>query len=275
MINRSHLVPLVLMISLGCKNEDQPPAQTPNQYAGQPGQQGYPQQAGQQPGYPQQQPGYPQQQAGQQPGYPQQQPGYPQQQPQPGYPQQQPAPQQPPAQQPPAAGGWQLPGWPAPGQAPAGQAPAGQAPASGGGGTAQAIDPNLALAASGPVLAMGATEAPGAQKEGAMLAGNFQAAGQTLEQSFTMQPGKCYTVVGASAGIQQLDIQIVGLMPIPGMSPQFGSVTGQPGAAGSTAVLGPKNNCIKLALSPIAVQAKIILTATRGMGMAAAQLYVK
>jgi hypothetical protein len=136
------------------------------------------------------------------------------------------------------------------------------------------MDPNLAAAASGPVLAMGATEAPGAQKEGAMIAGNFQT-GQTLEQSFTMQPGRCYTVVGASAGIQQLDIQIVGLMPIPGMNPQFGSATGHPGAAGSVAVLGSKNNCIKLALSPIAVQAKVILTATKGMGMAAAQLYIK
>ena len=59
------------------------------------------------------------------------------------------------------------------------------------------------------------------------------------------------------------------------MSPQLGSATGKAGMAGSQAVLGSKANCLKLALSPIAVQAKYILTATRGAGLGAAQLYVK
>ncbi len=135
------------------------------------------------------------------------------------------------------------------------------------------LDPNLAAAASAPLAAMGATEAPGATQEGS-IAGNFQQ-GQTLEGSFTMQPGKCYTVVASSAGIQQLDITLVGLTPIPGMNPTFGSATGKPGMAGSQAVLGSKTNCVKLALSPIAVQAKYIITATRGAGIGAAQLYSK
>ncbi len=260
---------LTALALTGCK--DEPPANTANNYPqGQQGQ--YPQ--GQ---YPQGQQGqYPQQPQGQ---YPQQPQGQYPQQPQGQYPQQPGVPQQPQGGQPqggqPGQPGFpQIPGLPAP-QGGGGTAP----PAGGGGGgasggTAQPMDPNLAVAASAPLMTLGSTEAPGAQKEGNAIAGNFQQ-GQTLEGSFTMQPGRCYTVVAASAGIQQLDITVVGLTPIPGMSPQLGSATGKPGMAGSQAVLGSKANCLKLALSPIAVQAKYIITATKGAGLGAAQLYVK
>jgi hypothetical protein len=79
-----------VLATVGACKKEEPPPQNPQAWQqGQPGygQPGY----GQQPSYPQQQQGYPQQQPGygQQPGYPQQQPAYPQQQ-QPGYPQQQP-----------------------------------------------------------------------------------------------------------------------------------------------------------------------------------------
>jgi hypothetical protein len=267
-MNRSIVCALVVLVPTfaGCK--DEPPPATANNAQGQYPQGQYPQgqypqgQYPQQPGQPGQQ--YPQQQPGQQ--YPQQQPGqqYPQQ---PQYtPQGQP--QQPQAQpQQPAQPGWQIPGMP----------PA-QPPAQGGtptaGGTATAIDPNLAVAASAPLATMGATEAPGAAKEGGMIAGNFQQ-GQTMEQAFTLQPGKCYTVVAASAGIQQVDVELLAVTPVPGMNPSMGKATGTAGMAGSQAVLGSKANCIKLALSPFPVQAKFVVTATRGAGMAAAQLYVK
>ena len=93
--------------------------------------------------------------------------------------------------------------------------------------------------------------------------------------SFTLQPGKCYTVIGSSVGIQQLDASIVAVTPIPGMSPNLGSATGKAGIGGSQVVLGPKTSCIKLALSPVPISAKYVITATKGAGMAAAQLYVK
>jgi hypothetical protein len=136
------------------------------------------------------------------------------------------------------------------------------------------VDPTLAAAASTALATIGATEAPGAAKEGNAIAGNFQQ-GQTLEQTFTMAPGKCYTIVANSMGVTQLDITAALITPIPGMNAQFGEAKGKPGVAGSQAVLGAKANCLKLALSPIPVQAKFTITATKGAGLAAAQLFVK
>jgi hypothetical protein len=153
--------------------------------------------------------------------------------------------------------------------------PAGNPPAAGGGGTCTPVDANAAAAASGILGTVGNTEAPGASKEGNTFAGNCQA-GQTLEQTFTMQPGKCYTIVGTSMGITQLDasVSLVSLIPnVPGM--QVGQGKGKSGMAGSQVVVGSKGNCLKLTMSPIQVQAKVTVTATAGGGLAAAQIFVK
>jgi len=244
-VNRTGLLSLLavstaMTVFAGC-SKDPPPPQQPQAYNGQyPQQGGYPQQPG---AYPQQQPGaYPQQQPG---AYPQQQPGaYPQQQPG-----QQPAPQ--------PTGGMSFPGMP-------GQQPAGPA-----GGSAQALDPNLAALAVGPLTIFANTEAPGMAKEGPTVAGNFQE-GQTLEGAFSFQPGKCYTVVAAGAGIQELDIEMQYVTPIPGLNPSIGKDSQK----GSQASIGGKGNCLK-PLSPIPANAKFIVRATKGAGVAAAQLYVK
>lgn len=231
-----------MSLVVGC-SKDTPPAQQPQQ-AYDPQQPGY-----QQPGYPQQQPGYPQQQ----PGYPQQQPGYPQQQP--GYPQQQQQPNpQAPAQQ---GGGFQIPGL--------------TPPASNGasGGSAQALDPNLAQLAVAPLTAFATTEAPGMAQEGPTVAGNFQE-GQTLESTFTFQPGKCYTLVAVGAGIQNIDLEMQYVTPLPGLSPSIGKDSQN----GAQASIGGKANCLK-PLSPFPANAKFIVKATKGSGVAAAQLYVK
>jgi hypothetical protein len=228
----------------GC-SKDTPPAQQPQQPQAYQGQ--YPQQPGQ---YPQQPGQYPQQQYPQQPGqYPQQQPGaYPQQQPgaQPG--------------QPPAQGGLQIPGMP------------GQQPASGGasGGTAQALDPNLAQLAVAPLTMFANSEAPGMTKDGPTVAGNFQE-GQTLEGTFTFQPGKCYTLVGVGAGITELDLEMQYVTPIPGLA---GLSIGKDTQKGPQASIGGKGNCLR-PISPIPTNAKFIVKATKGAGVAAAQLYSK
>lgn len=242
-----------MSIFAGC-SKDPPPAQQPQAYNGQ-----YPQQ--QTGAYPQQQTGaYPQQQTG---AYPQQQPGtYPQQQTG-AYPQQQPGayPQQQPGTQPtaaPSATGFQFPGLP-------GQQPA----SSGASGTAQVIDPNLAALAVGPLTLFANSEAPGMTKEGATVAANFQE-GQTLESSFTFQPGKCYTVVAVGAGIQEIDIEMQYVTPIPGLNPSIGKDTQK----GAQASIGGKGNCLK-PLSPIPANAKFIVRASKGAGLAAAQLYSK
>ena len=255
------VVALSMALSAGCLDRREP--ETPQQ----------PQQGWNQP-YPQQ-PGYPQQPYPQQPGYPQQ--PYPQQpapqQPAPQQPApQQPAPQQPAPQQPapqqPGIPGWPFPfpGQPAP-QQPAPQQP-GQ-PAPQGGGSAQPIDPNLAGAAVVPLNSYANTEAQGMRADGPVFAGNFQA-GQTLEQQVQLLPGKCYTVLGVGAGITELNIQLIALTPVPGMSP----VLAQDNTTGANAAVASRGNCYRWPL-PVGVNAKIIMTAASGSGLAAGQLYSK
>ncbi|WP_245677984.1 hypothetical protein [Chondromyces crocatus] len=263
------------LLLAGCPNEQRQTAQQP--YGAQPGyydpqQGGYPQQPGygqpypQQPGYGQpapQQP-YPQQPYPQQP-YPQQ--PYPQQ-PAPQQPTpQQPAPQQPAPQQP-APGGFPWP-FPLPGQ-PAGEQPTqpGQ-PAPSGGGSAQPIDPNLASAAMIPLRSYAANEAPGMTAEGAPFAGQFQA-GQTLEQQVQLVPGKCYTILGVGAGVTELNIQLIALTPVPGMSP----VLAQDNTTGANASVAGRGSCYRWPL-PVGINAKIVMTAAAGSGLAAGQLYSK
>lgn len=251
-MNRTGLLSFLAVTSAmaflaGCGSKDQPPPQQPQPYYGQ-----YPDQSGQ---YPQQPGQYPQQQG----QYPQQPGQYPQQ-PQPGYPQQpgqQPAPQQPGQQAP--GGGFQIPGLP------------GQAPAGGGasGGSAQAIDPNAAALATAPLNLFANTEAPGMAPEGPPIAGNFQE-GQTLEGQFTFQPGKCYTVLAVGAGVTQVEVEMQYVTPLPGLSPSIGKST----QGGAQASIGGKGNCLK-PISPFPANAKYIITAKKGAGVAAAQLYVK
>jgi hypothetical protein len=249
----SFLVPasMLFLLPLGC--EQQPP-QDPSQYGqpgyGQPGQQGYGQpgygQPGQQ-GYGQPGYGQPGQQGYGQPGYGQPQPGYGQPGGQPGY------------------------GQPQPGYGQPGGQPGYGQPQPGGGGQAQPLPAGAAAAATAILMPLGGQEAPGARPEGGVFAGNFQE-GQTLEQPINVEAGKCYTVVAAGMGVQHLDIQLVA-QPAPMFPPTV--VAQSQGGGGPTAVLGGKaTGCFKNPL-PIGGPAKVILKATRGAGMAAAQVYVK
>jgi hypothetical protein len=116
---------------------------------------------------------------------------------------------------------------------------------------------------------LAASEAPGMSPEGQAFAGQFSA-GQTLEQPLTIQAGKCYTVVAASAGaIQQLDVQLVlQQAPMPAM------VLAQ-GTGSSTATLGGRSaGCFHNSL-PVGGPGKVILKATQGSGLAGAQIFIK
>ncbi len=237
----SAIVALTALAATAC-GKDEPPPSTPAGTYGANGQPGYPQPG--QPGYQPGQPGQPP------PGYPP--PGQPGQPP-PGYPQPGAPNTQPTA---PATPG--IPGFP----------PA--APAGAGGGSAQAIDPNLAQMAAGPMMVFANSEAPGMQKEGNTAAANFST-GQTLEGNFTIQPGKCYTLVAAGAGVSSIDLEMFLITPIPGMQGSFAKNTSK----GAQTSIGGKANCVKLALSPIPVQAKWVATAKAGAGLVAVQLYSK
>lgn len=233
-----------------------------------------------QPGYAQ--PGYGQQgpygQPSAQPGYGQPQ-GQPASYPQPGT--TAPAPEAQPQPQQPSIGGFPFP-FPFPGMPGMGGSTGSTGGSTGGGtggttqpapsqtgGQAAQIDPMFAGIAVIPLTQMQVQHAPGATKNGPMLVGNFQE-GQILEQTFTLMPNKCYTVVASGAGIQELDVRIVVLAPIPGQPPTLA----QDNMTGSTAVLGSNNNCFRWQF-PLGANAKWIMTATKGSGMAAGQLYVK
>jgi hypothetical protein len=207
--------------------------------------------------------GYGQQQPGQ-PGYGQ--PGYGQQQPgQPGYGQQQPPGQQPGhGQQQPPAGGQQPP---AGGQQP--PAGGGQAPA-GGAAACQEVDAAAAAPAQPIITSLAANQVPpGAKPLGGVMACSFQQ-GQQLSKQIQMQPGKCYTIVGAGVGVSELDLQIVAVTPIPGMAP----VLAQDQESGPQAVVGKAPNCYKWAL-PMAGSVNVVMTAKAGSGIAAAQVFEK
>ena len=251
---------LVLGFALGCSKQSEP--ETPAQPYPQQG--AYPQQQGQYPAgqyptqqYPEQQQQYP---AQQQP-YPAQQQPYPaQQQPYPAQQQPYPAQQQPypttPATTPPAQPG-ALPGALPP------TAPA--AP------LATAIDPSMAAAVQPVLTQLASTKAPAGSKPiGSLMAANFQQ-GQQLEAQVQMEPGKCYTVVGAALPtITELDLKLLAVTPLPGMSP----ILAVDNTTGGQAVLGEKPNCYKWAW-PIAAPVKVVIAATGGQGLAAAQLFGK
>ena len=130
----------------------------------------------------------------------------------------------------------------------------------------------MAAAVVQPILvSMGQNEAQGAQPDGSPFAGQF-AAGQTLEQTINIRPNGCYTVVAASIGIQQLDIQLVANSPVPGMQPVN---LAQSSGSGPNATLGGKATGCWRNPTPLAGTGKVILRATSGQGLAAAQVFVK
>jgi hypothetical protein len=151
--------------------------------------------------------------------------------------------------------------------APVATTPTPTATATAGGGQATPIAATMAT----PIItATAGEEVKGMQPEGGAFAGQFQE-GQTLEQPINLAPGKCYSVVGVSLpGIQELDVQIAA-QPLPQVPPV---VLAQDNATGAVAVVGGRGNCFKNP-SPIPVTGKVIVKATKGAGIAGAQIYVK
>ncbi|XXX81141.1 hypothetical protein WMF30_20495 [Sorangium sp. So ce134] len=145
-----------------------------------------------------------------------------------------------------------------------------QTPTQTGTSTGQAtpIAPAAVSAATPVLTAMAASEVQGMQPEGGAFAGQFQD-GQTLEQPFNIQPGKCYSVIGVGLGVQELNLQIVA-QPAPMLPPV---VLSQDNTTGPNATLGGKGQCFKNPL-PVGGPAKAVMT-VRGSGLAVAQIYVK
>jgi hypothetical protein len=137
------------------------------------------------------------------------------------------------------------------------------------GGSARELDAKSAAPAVA-LLAPLATQAvpQGANPLGDPLAGEFQT-GQSLERIISMQAGRCYSVLAAGApGIQNVDLQLVPVSPLPGIAP----VVGQDQTAAPTATVGEKPNCFK---ALFAGSMKVVLAVSAGQGIAAAQIYEK
>jgi hypothetical protein len=129
----------------------------------------------------------------------------------------------------------------------------------------------IPAAAATPIITnVAGEEVKGMKPEGGAFAGNFTE-GQTLEQPLNLDPGKCYAVVGVSLpGVQELDVKIV-TQPLPPLAPL---VLAQDSSTGPQAVVGGRGACFKNAL-PMPVTGKVILTVSKGAGIAGAQIYVK
>ncbi len=138
-------------------------------------------------------------------------------------------------------------------------------------GAATPIAPMAAAVVQPILVSMGQNEAQGAQPDGSPFAGQF-AAGQTLEQTINIRPNGCYTVVATSIGIQQLDIQLVANSPVPGMPPVN---LAQSSGSGPNATLGGRATGCWRNPTPLAGTGKVILRATSGQGLAAAQVFSK
>jgi hypothetical protein len=152
---------------------------------------------------------------------------------------------------------------------PAGPAPTAAPPLTGT-GPATPIAP-MAAAVVQPILVnMAQNEAQGGQADGSPFAGQF-AAGQTLEQVINIKGNGCYTVVAASVGIQQLDIALV-VQPSPLMQP---ITVAQSSSTGPNATLGGKATGCWRNPTPLVGTGKVILRATSGQGLAAAQVFSK
>jgi len=148
--------------------------------------------------------------------------------------------------------------------------PVATAPAAGAAGApATPIAPAAAQVATLALQGLAASEAPGMQPDGQPFAAQFQE-GQVLEQAINIEAGKCYAVIASGVGIQQLDVQLV--LHAPPLPPQ---ALAQSSGQGATAILGGKaNGCFKNPL-PVGGPGKVIVKATRGAGLAAAQIYKK
>jgi hypothetical protein len=144
------------------------------------------------------------------------------------------------------------------------------APPLAGTGPATPIAPMLAAPVQPILVNMGQSEAQGGQPDGSPFAGQF-AAGQTLEQTINIKGNGCYTVVAASIGIQQLDIALV-VQPAPMMQP---ITVAQSSGTGPNATLGGKATGCWRNPTPLAGVGKVILKATSGQGLAAAQVFSK
>jgi hypothetical protein len=136
-------------------------------------------------------------------------------------------------------------------------------------GVAKPVAPAAAVGATDKIAKLAQAHNTG-RPDGGPWAGKFET-GQILRQPFQIMPGKCYSVVAVGLdGIKELDAQIV--LQTPPMPPL---VAAQDTMTGPDAVIGDaKSGCFKNPTG-LTSPATVVLKATQGAGLVAAQIFVK
>lgn len=110
------------------------------------------------------------------------------------------------------------------------------------------------------------TDAKGMTAEGPLMSAKLQAGGHA-QASFTLQPGKCYSIVGFG-GIGVFDYQL-NLITAPPLPPQ---VLAQSGAGSADPTLGPNEKCVTNPY-PLPLVVNVDMNVLRGQGMVGARAF--
>lgn len=129
-----------------------------------------------------------------------------------------------------------------------------------------ASDRTLALA---QLAALAAIEAAGMHPEGSPLSGRVTGSG-TVEQGFTLIPGKCYAALVVGVGVSDFEARLL----LAASAPATPVVLTTGRSVGARAAVGGKGNCYKWA-APLQASARFSVSAYRGTGLVVGQLYVK
>ena len=116
------------------------------------------------------------------------------------------------------------------------------------------------------IRATAAKTAPGMQPDGQLATGDLKQ-GDHLAMQVTLQPGKCYAVVGYSAGVKDLDLRL--LAP-----PFYNVLAGEDTTDDNTPVIGKAPNPM-CPILPIGLPYKVDIMSEKGAGKVGVMLFSK
>ncbi len=136
------------------------------------------------------------------------------------------------------------------------------------GNMATALPPAAGIAVAPILKGTAEKETRGMAADGPATVASFMQ-GQIYEQEFTMQPGRCYTVVGVGMGVHELNIEVLVNQP-----PLPATVIAQDDRSGPQSVVGGAGQC-RTSQSPVPLPVKVRTTAATGSGIVMVQVYSK
>ena len=140
---------------------------------------------------------------------------------------------------------------------------------------AQDVDDPVAKEAQGlsdgPLAERAATDAPGMQIDGDLIAGKLTP-GEVVEQEFKLQPGRCYTLIAVGGdGVTELDASFETIEPVRGKSTALIADS----ATGNIAVIGGAGTCHAHPADAAPMAVRWVLRVRSGSGVVVTQLYIR